>query len=306
MAGVARGILRREDEHADRPMLVELVADMAHEVVQTAVGRGAVAVGVGVTLGERIIDRALAARDIELLDPGVEAAARDLEVARDAVGLAGGLRGEVDRREGVAEFLRLRALEHVDAAHAVDRQEVEQRVVPRRHVERDAVHIGLDLGTRTAAAHAADEHRAAFDVAEGADRIEAGDADARRQTKRRREVDGVQVTDLLGRDGGGVAAEAIDGVAVDDRRSRDDHRRNGGRRGRCGLRERIGGEGGDAERERGEEEGTREGSFHEKDSFYGHGFGCPTLPRVAGRVRVGRDARPHGRDFAMKRSHGRT
>jgi len=251
---VAGGILDGQGQDADRPMVVQLIPHMAHEVGQATVGGRTLPVGIRVTLRERIIDRALAAGEVGLLDPRVEAATRNLGVAGDTLRLAGGLRRQVDRGEGVAELLRLGALVDLDLAHAVGRQQVEQRVVPCRHVERDAVDVGLDLGTRAAAAHAAHEDGAAFDVAIGTDRVEARDADARGHPERGGEVNRVQVADLVGGDGGDVAAELVDGIAVDDRRSRDDHRGHGGRRSRGSLRQRIRGEGGDTERKRGEEE----------------------------------------------------
>ena len=276
LAGVARAVVDMEREHVEFPVRVELVAHAAEEVPETTVGRRAMTVGLREALGEAVIDGPLASRQVELLGEGREASGRELDTAADAFGGPGRLRNEVDGPESIAELGRLRALEDVDPAHAVDRQKVEERMVPDPHIEGQPVDVGLDFRAGAAAAHPADIDCATFLTTVGTYGIEAGDRHAGRATQRRRDVERIEVTDLARRDRGGEVAETVDDVAIDDRRGRHDDRSERRRRRSRDLRQRIGGEGRDAERERGEEERTSERSFHEDRRMIG--FRVPHPP----------------------------
>ena len=235
VARVARLVVYCQKAGAKRPVLVQLQADAAHRVVEPATGVGAVPSGLGVALRQHPVELAVLAHQIDLLGKRVERACRDARVAMHTL-FAGAPGLQVDRGEVVAADVWLRAFVHGDGSHAVDGQQIEQRVVPHAHVEGHAVDIGLDFAARAAGAHAADEYAAAIAAAKSAHGVEARGLHARCAAQGRCQVKGVLVAQLVFGGDGRYAREGVHAHLFNHGLGIYHH----GGQGRCGYAGRLG------------------------------------------------------------------
>lgn len=121
-------------------------------------------------LGQHKVDVTPAADQIHLLDEGAEIAAGYSSVGLNSI-FGGTLGFQIDRREIVAVDLRLRAFVDRNALHAVDGQQVEQRMAPYAHIEWNTINISLDFAARTAYAHPTNIDSAPLVAAKTANRV---------------------------------------------------------------------------------------------------------------------------------------
>ena len=186
------------------------------------------AIRLGVALCQCKVQVAAASAQVELLYHSAKTSCRYLHIALHAIALGRALGQQVDGTKGIAKLLGLGSFEHVNTLHAVDWQQVEQRMAPDCHVERDAIDIGLDFAAGTAGAHAADIDRSAFLAAKRAYRVEAGNTDPGGATQGRGQINRIEILNLLGSHRRAEASKSILAVAFNHRRGGNGDRRKGG------------------------------------------------------------------------------
>ncbi len=172
IAWIARGIGDKKKACANRPVGPQPHADAAHDIIQFAARIESLAIRLGVALRQHEIHITFAANQIRLLDKGVEIASGNPCSCLYAI-LGCALGFQIDRGKVVTVDLRLGTFVDCDGLHAIDRQQIEQWMVPDAHVKWNAVNVSLDFTAGPTDAHSAYKDRTALIATKSTHRVVA-------------------------------------------------------------------------------------------------------------------------------------